>query len=67
MDSKGDHGESLPSLKSLMRLKKKYDAPEVNSLPDGYKTNTDKEKLYLWSANNFIRQIRHKYPTLKPL
>ena len=67
MDSKGDHGEALPSLKSLMKLKKKYDAPDVMSLPEGYKSNTDKERLYLWSAENFKRQVRHKYPTLKPL
>ena len=56
-----------PSLKSLMQLKKKYDAPDVASLPDGYKQNSDKERLYLWSAGNFRRQIQHKHPTLKPL
>eukprot|EP00093_Oithona_nana_P004408 04408.XXX_95632_92827_1 [CDS] Oithona nana genome sequencing. len=50
-----------------MKLKKKYDAPDIMSLPEGYKSNTDKERLYLWSAENFKRQVRHKYPTLKPL
>jgi hypothetical protein len=65
----GDQGnsEALPSLKSLMQLKKKYDAPDVGSLPKCYKTNTDKERLYLWSADNFRRQIQHKQPTLRPL
>lgn len=72
VDTKGDgHGaatsEAMPSLKSLMQLKKKYDAPDVTSLPDGYKKNSDKERLYLWAADNFLRQIQHKYPTLKPL
>ena len=59
--------EALPSLKSLMQLKKKYDAPDIGSLPEGYKKNSEKERLYLWSADNFRRQINHRYPTLKPL
>ncbi len=67
MEAKDGAEASLPSLKSLMQLKKKYDAPDVASLPDGYKKNSDKERLYLWAADNFIRQIQHKYPTLKPL
>ena len=59
--------EGMPSLKSLMQLKKKYDAPDIGSLPKSYKENSDKERLYLWSAGNFKRQIQHKHPTLKPL
>ena len=36
-----------PSLKSLMQLKKKYDAPDVASLPDGYKQNSDKGPVHV--------------------
>ena len=57
----------MPSLKSLMQLKKKYDAPDIGGLPEGYKKNSDKERLYLWSADNFKRQIRFNYPLLKAL
>ena len=57
----------MPSLKNLMQLKKKYDAPDIGSLPKSYKNNSHKERLYLWSAENFMRQIQHKHPTLKPL
>ena len=32
-----------------------------------YKKNTDKEKLYIWAADNFYRQIRQRYPTLRPM
>ena len=32
-----------------------------------YKKNTDKEKLYIWAADNFNRQIRQRYPTLRPM
>lgn len=70
MDNKKDlsaTSDGLPTLKSLMKLKKKYDAPDLGSLPEGYKNNSDKERLYLWSADNFRRQIQHKHPTLKPL
>ena len=53
-----------PSLKSLMQLKKKYDAPDVASLPDGYKQNSDKGSVHvikfdkityyeLWIFTNF--------------
>ena len=56
----------LPSLKTLLELKKKYDAPSPGKLAESYKSNSDKEKLYIWSARNFESQIRHKYPTLKP-
>ena len=36
-----------PSLKSLMQLKKKYDAPDVASLPAGYKQNSDKGPVHV--------------------
>ena len=38
---------ALPSLKSLMQLKKKYDAPDIGSLPDCYKKNSDKGRNHL--------------------
>ena len=57
----------LPSLKSLLQLKKKYDAPTTEQLPTGYRQNTDKEKLYLWAAENYRRQIRQMFPQLEPL
>ena len=34
---------------------------------EAYKKNTDKEKLYIWAADNFNRQIRQHYPTLSPM
>lgn len=51
----------------VFQLKKKYDAPDPEDLPDGYKVNSNKERLYLWAAKNFQEQIKHKYPTLEPL
>ena len=57
----------MPSLKSLLQLKKKYDAPAVEELPVAYRQNTDKEKLYLWAAENYRRQIRQMFPHLEPL
>ena len=66
MESLVDTGD-LPSIKSLLGLKKKYDAPDPRYLPEGYKVNSEKERLYLWAAKNFEQQIRHKYPWLKPL
>ena len=48
----------MPSLKSLLQLKKKYDAPVPEDLGPGYKSNTDKEKLYLWAADNFKKQVK---------
>ena len=66
MESVADTGD-LHSLKNLLGLKKKYDAPDPKDLPNSYKTNTEKERLYLWAAKNFEQQIRHKFPWLKPL
>ena len=57
----------LPSLKSLLQLKKKYEAPKIEELPDSYHKNSDKDELFLWAANNFERQIRQKFPRLKPM
>ena len=48
----------MPSIKNIIKLKKKYDAPTIDELPTSYKTNTDKERLYLWAANNFHHQIQ---------
>ena len=56
----------IPSLKSLLQLKKKYEAPKTEDLPRGYHTNSDKEELFLWAAQNFSRQIRQKFPALDP-
>ena len=67
MDPVHEAHSDLPSLKSLLQLKKKYDAPIAEELPVGYKQNTDKEKLYLWAAENYKRQIRQKFPHLTPL
>ena len=61
-----------PSLKSLMQLKKKYDAPDVASLPDGYKQNSDKGSVHvikfdeityyeLWNFTNFDIYLNNKY------
>ena len=55
------------SLKSLLQLKKQYDAPTKDELPEGYRKNSDKEKLYIWAADNFRRQVRQRYPRLEPL
>ena len=47
-------GESVPNIKSLLKLKKKYDAPEATTLPEAYKTNSEKELLWLWCAHNLV-------------
>ncbi|KOX70361.1 Coiled-coil domain-containing protein lobo like protein [Melipona quadrifasciata] len=39
----------------------------LKSLPSGYCTVTDKEKLLAWYAENFRRQYHAKYPERKPL
>ena len=54
-------------LKSLLKLKKKYDAPAEAELPATYRTNSDKERLWLWCANNMLRQIKFDFPHLRPL
>ncbi|TRY78534.1 hypothetical protein TCAL_04253 [Tigriopus californicus] len=54
----------LPFLKGVLQLRKQMDAPSLESLPKSYKANSDVEKLYLWSAENFRRQIRQKFPHL---
>ena len=59
--------EKIGDIKSLLKLKKKYDAPEVSELPESYRTNTEKEKLWLWCANNMQRQIKFDFPHLRPL
>ena len=56
----------LPSLKNILQLKKRYDAPPLEELPASYKSNSDKERLHLWAAQNFEGQIRQKYPRVKP-
>ena len=52
--------EALPSLKSLMQLKKKYDAPDVGSLPEGYKKNSDKEWLQTFIKRDLLA-VHSKY------
>jgi hypothetical protein len=48
----------MPSIKNIIKLKKKYDAPTLDEMPSTYKGNTDKERLYLWAANNFVLQVQ---------
>ncbi|CAB4058415.1 unnamed protein product [Lepeophtheirus salmonis] len=57
-----EDSSNFPQLKSLLKLKKRYDAPNIKDLPETYKANSDKEKLYIWAAENFVTQIRHKFP-----
>ena len=57
----------VPNIKSLLKLKKKYDAPEDKELPESYKTNSEKELLWLWCANNLVRQLKFDFPHLRPL
>ena len=59
--------QQLPPLKSFLQLKKKYDAPSLDDLPKSYKSNDDKEKLYVWAARNFERQVRRLHPSFTPL
>ena len=58
---------NVGDLKSLLKLKKKYDAPDAASLPDSYRSNSEKEKLWLWCADNFIRQLKFNQSHLRPL
>ena len=60
----GDGGD-VPNIKSLLRLKKKYDAPEEATLPESYKKNSEKELLWLWCAHNLVRQLKFEYPHLQ--
>ena len=57
----------VPNIKSLLKLKKKYEAPEDTALPESYKTNSAKELLWLWCANNLVRQLKFDFPHLRPL
>ena len=57
----------VPNIKSLLKLKKKYDAPEDTALPESYRTNSEKELLWLWCANNLVRQLKFDFPHLRPL
>ena len=57
----------IGDIKSLLKLKKKYDAPDVAELPESYRSNSEKEKLWLWCANNMQRQIKFDFPHLRPL
>ena len=59
--------EKIGDIKSLLKLKKKYDAPDVKELPESYRVNSEKEKLWLWCANNMLRQIKFDFPHLRPL
>ena len=59
--------EKIGDIKSLLKLKKKYDAPDVKELPETYRVNSEKEKLWLWCANNMLRQIKFDFPHLRPL
>ena len=61
----GDGGD-VPNIKSLLRLKKKYDAPEEATLPESYKKNSEKELLWLWCAHNLVRQLKFEYPFQNP-
>ena len=60
-------GETIGDIKSLLKLKKKYDAPDASSLPESYRKNSEKELLWLWCANNMLRQIKFDFPHLRPL
>jgi hypothetical protein len=57
----------VPNIKSLVKLKKRYDAPEEESLPESYKTNSEKELLWLWCAHNLVRQLKFEHPALEAL
>ena len=59
--------EKIGDIKSLLKLKKKYDAPDSSSLPQSYRTNSPKELLWLWCANNLVRQLKVEFPHLRPL
>ena len=65
-NTSADAGD-VPNIKSLLRLKKKYDAPEASSLPESYKKNSEKELLWLWCAHNLVRQLKFEYPHLQAL
>ena len=60
-------GGDVPNIKSLLKLKKKYDAPEEASLPESYKKNFEKELLWLWCAHNLVRQLKFEHPHLQAL
>ena len=59
--------EKIGDIKSLLKLKKKYDPPDAKQLPESYRVNSEKEKLWLWCANNLVRQIKLDFPHLRPL
>ena len=64
---RSDTAGDVPNIKSLLKLKKKYDAPDSSSLPQSYRTNSPKELLWLWCANNLVRQLKVEFPHLRPL
>ena len=55
-DSQGD----VPNIKSLLRLKKRYEPPADETLSPSYRSNSEKELLWLWCARNMVRQLKVK-------
>ena len=55
----------VPNIKSLLKLKKRYDAPDEATLSESYKKNSEKELLWLWCAHNLVRQLKFEYPHLQ--
>ena len=46
-----------PDIKSLLTMKKRYDAPDESTLPESYKKNSEKEQLWLWCAHNLVTLV----------
>lgn len=62
-DTKAEGGAGL---RNLLQLKKVHDPPTPGELPPAYKANSHRERLYVWAADNFRRQVRARHPALEP-
>ena len=66
-ETAGHEEEQLPNIKSLLKLKSKYEASAPEDLPETYRTNSAKERLWLWCCDNYLRQLKFTHPHVKPL
>ena len=64
MSAVSNNSDEIPNIKSILKLKKKYEAPAETKLPSSYRTSSSKELLWLWCCKNFQKQLKFSRPYL---